>query len=534
MFVSEDFLQLVFANERDTYYCNGLLALNLEQYLWFRLHEQGYGCVYFLRYCEDSCQIVHFGERCAQSFDADHGSSKKLFSQKVKPSALQKWLFKQLRLDGGNRVAIVSSLQGFCRFFSEKSRLEILSQLSAAERRGTVLLVAPPEAEFSAPFFLHSPVFDALRETSITSLRTAAPCGLFAALQHDKPQRIHFLNVYTKEILSDLLSRVCVEVGATIPDSLLHHMQSYLLQWNNNPDFFRKEQGRNRYLPPSGAKYRILHDALVNTDAWDELVERGNEVAAYGNMQAYLNKIDVPFVHRPPNLHGLHRLQESYAGNCLRLTLPSAVTNGTRAADCERLLGEIKDALHDPKNRDANPKVVEAITRFLSDFRDASVSGDGETCYFVLFSIHFCMEQLYIAAGTETENAVEEIIHLMRDCVTFSKGYFSDLQDYRHSSGQADGNLTHLLLQQLSAKVDTSKRFLDHCKDSIQAAILQLKLANSDASIARLAERISEMIPSLSESIPASEEEVVPEPADDDIDYQIREGDYDYLPPVKQ
>lgn len=532
MFVSEDFLQLVFANERDTYYCNGLLALNLEQYLWFKLHEQGYGCVYFLRYREDSCQIVHFGERCAQSFDADHGSSKKLFSQKVKPSALQKWLLKQLRLDGGNRVAIVSSLQGFCRFFSEKSRLEILSHLSAAERRGTVLLVSPPEAEFSAPFFLHSPVFDALRETSITSLRTAAPCGLFAALQHDKPQRIHFLNVYTKEILSDLLSRVCVEVGATIPDSLLHHMQSYLLQWNNNPDFFRKERGRSRYLPPSGAKYRLLHDALVNTEAWDELVERGNEVASCGNMQAYLNKIDVPCVHRPPNLHGLLRLQESYAGKCLRLTLPSAVAKGSRAADCERLLVEIKDGLHDPKNRDANSKVVEAIVRFLAEFRDASVSQDSETCHFLLFSIRFCIEQLYIAAGTETENAVEKIICLMRDGVNCSKNYFSHLESYRLSSNQTDGDLTHLVLQQLSAQVDSSRRLLDKCKDFVQASILQLKLANSDASIARLAERISEMIPSQTEPIPAAVEEVVPDLMDDDIDYQIREDDYNHLPPV--
>lgn len=540
MFVSEDFLQLVFANERDTYYCNGLLALNLEQYLWLQLHNQGYGCVYFLRFRNDSCNIAHFGERCVQSFDADHGNSKKFFSQKVKPSALQKWLFKQLRLDGGNRVAIVSSLQGFCRFFSEKSRLEIISRISASERKGTLILITPTEAEFSAPFFLHSPVFDALRENSITSLRTAPPCSLFTALRHDKPQRIHFLNVYTEETLSSLLTRVCMENGAVIAEPLLSHMQSYLLQWNNNPDFFQTEQTKNRHLPPAGSKYRVLHDALVKPKAWGELIARGNEVSACGGIRAYLSKSNVTYLDLPPNLHGLERLQEGYAGKCLSLALPLCVTEGSQATLSKNLLAEIKAALRTPKNRDENPKLVEAITRFLADYRDASISGDGNTCHFLLFSIRFCVEQLYTDAGSETEDAVVTIINLMRDGVTCSRTHFSYLQDYLRASEQNDGSLTHLVLEQLSGLVESSKQLLAHCKDAVQAAILRLKVASSDSSIAKLTERLSDLLPSqqTAESLPSAQipSSVNPAPVfdvgTDDGIYEIREDDYNYQPPT--
>ena len=47
MFSSKELLHLVFADETDTYYGDDLLKLELNQYLWLKLHES-YQTVYFL------------------------------------------------------------------------------------------------------------------------------------------------------------------------------------------------------------------------------------------------------------------------------------------------------------------------------------------------------------------------------------------------------------------------------------------------------------------------------------------------------
>ena len=51
-------IHLVFANHEDTYYLGSLVKLNLWQYLYSQLRQQGYKGIYFIRGDADNCSLT--------------------------------------------------------------------------------------------------------------------------------------------------------------------------------------------------------------------------------------------------------------------------------------------------------------------------------------------------------------------------------------------------------------------------------------------------------------------------------------------
>ena len=196
MFSSEELISYVFANESDLYYGNDLLKLNLNQYLWKKLHKQ-YETVYFLRAKDGLFQVRTFGDR--KSDPEWKKTSLKLLGK----SDAQKqgiWLQRQLEMD--QRCAIVCPLEDFCTVMEEPVWEKKLREIAAdGSRRGKIVLTVSETAERSSKYLLGSPVFDWLGEKAVTDARVGSLRPLYPQLKNRKGDDLVFLNMLRMAIL---------------------------------------------------------------------------------------------------------------------------------------------------------------------------------------------------------------------------------------------------------------------------------------------------------------------------------------------
>lgn len=493
MFSPNELLHFAFADESDVYYCNELLALNLQQFLWLKLHEQGYGCVYYLESTDDGAVCVRtFGDRRARSYAPEKAKHKLFSKQKSRNDSLRRWLSKQLTEKDPDRAAIICPLKDFAQHFRTSDWEDFLRELAASDRRnGILILTAPPEVEASRSVFLTSPVFDYLREDGITALRTASLCDMYEMLHRSKPDRMVYLNAWTAERIHSLLSRMLVEDPKRTDDcSLRSEMEEYLLQWMNNPALRANEPRLANRLPSPFDLFRNAFDRLRREESWNQLTAKAGQVREAGGIRQYLEKLGCPYAEDPVNAVCVRRDADSWAGRCLHLNLRCADCGGEEQQKIAQMLDEIGQQVRAPQNREDNPRIAEAVGALLPELHAADLAGDVGTVRRILFSINFCIRWISVAPKSNEETAILTVLEKLQSYVTCSRLYFDRQRSYSmiRSAQAADKNrLTSLAMQQLENQAETARRVLSTYEDIVQASVVKLSAASaaSDADLIR-------------------------------------------------
>ena len=549
MFSSDELLHFVFANENDTYFCGDGLALDLDQYLWLLLHEQHYAAVYFLRLSDDELEVRTFGDRAAQSFDPSDGRRRLFGAQRARAEKLGKWMLRQLHARYSERAAFVCSLQDFCSYFGRPDREGILRELTAADRRtGILALTAPVEAESSAELLLHSPALEWMNEPGIAALRRGPLCGIYTALYRDKPDRCQFLNVYTEERLLQLLQRLYLEDAEKAADEQrTRGIAEYLLQVLQNPAFRRAEMKEGVRLPDGSAPFRKLFGLLKQDRVWRSVTAAEERCARAGGLEAYLTLRGITPADPQADTVGIRRDPRTGAGWLLSLNLPlSRGEPGEDAAESERLLAEIRHELREPRNRPENRALADAVRYLLPILSAALTGGDAASVRRVLYAIRFCVQWLWMPAGSGQEEGILKIVDmLLNRYVPCSQQLFAIGRSYALASRQADTGLAKLQKDKLAAEYAAVEKMMKTYEDAVRASVIGLSLGTSAAVVSAMAEDLRSILEKSEEekalspapSGPAAQTRPVPEvpapPEEDDENlYVLREEDWDYRPPT--
>lgn len=278
MFLSNELIQLVFADENDVYYGEDLTELDLEQYLWLRLHRSRYSAVYFLRASpkEESFSVRCFaGDRKCRPYDPDQQKGLKWLLGK-RENELGKWMLDQLR-DRSDPAALVCPLADFCAVAGQESWEPLLREMAADRKRtGVLVLTAPPEAEGSMDLLLHSRVFEWLADTVILDVRKGNPQNLYGFLRRRKTsEACVFLNAVTEEGLEGLIR--CAEFsrpGPILTEEDRTAAAAYLSGYLRTPRLQREEPLFSHNLPGAYLRYKDLRSFLDQDRVWKKLILR--------------------------------------------------------------------------------------------------------------------------------------------------------------------------------------------------------------------------------------------------------------------
>ena len=371
MFLSNDLIQLVFADENDVFYGEDLTELDLEQYLWLSLHRSRYAAVYFLRASpkEESFSVRRFaGDRKCRPYDPDQQKGLKWLLGK-RENELGKWMLDQLR-DRSNPAALVCSLADFCAVAGQESWEPVLRELAEDKKRsGVLVLTAPPEAEGSTELLLRSRVFEWLEDTAILDARKGTQRNLFGFLRRRKtPEACVFLNQVTEEGLEGLLR--CAELSRTGPILTGEDRAgaaAYLTAYLHSPRRQREEPLFNHNLPGAYLRYRDLRVWLGQDKVWNELIRRGRKEEKSS------------FSGSPIQVC---RSTDGKVGDCIERVFNMS---GRLMADpaVSGLWDPVLKSLMTPGAASPDPKLAESMDR-LTVFLTTADQKDGESCRRIL------------------------------------------------------------------------------------------------------------------------------------------------------
>lgn len=499
MFSSKELISFVFANENDTYYGEDLLKLDLNQYLWEQLHES-YDAVYFLSAGDKSFQVRSFGDLCCEKYTP---KKFKLFGGT--PQQEQgKWLLDQLKAKPGRTAAFVCPLEDFCSILSDSRWDEVLEDIvSEKKRSGIFVLTASATAEQTSALLLESPVFEKLRETSVTDLRGGALRELYGTLQRRKADSCLFLNAFSWERVHGLLLHLALEHPDRIESAAqLDRMTDYLYAWLLDPDAAGGEP-LSWELPPCYLSYEKIYEQLRNDHIWAKLAEQSTVYAHSEHRERTRERsgIDVPVL----------RDITTYAGRCLKLRLPRWMQEEEDVREyAQILLKNIRSAVQNPKNRVENRQIASAAEGILDQMHTVR-KGDTNTLLQILKALKFCVNYIYTAENEPIAQDVTELIE-MHNSVIFESGQCFLLRwNLEHTKTYSQGKYADTFLAHDEEQLKNKERLLKENTDAISVRELRLSSPDLSGDLQTLEKNIRRL------------EEPVPEPIAEPVPEEHRE-----------
>ena len=538
MFSSGTLVHIVFANANDTYYCNHVMALEQEQYLWLRLREEGFRDVVFLDF-NGGCTVRRYGAP-SQFYNIKKNS----LSKKKEIARLQDLIRSQLQKRNTERTAFICRLPGFCEAFGEEEWLSFLSELpSLPQRTGILVLSVSPEAEAAKPYLLTSPVFDRLKVTAVTAVRTAEPCSLFSFLSQKMPEDAVYLNVYTKSQLLNMLRYLFMTEPEKSDDCDKENaIAEYLYQYLHNPAFRRDEARRGVILPEKTALFQNMLGALRSLP-WNLLIARVEACVLQEDFRRYLAAANSPYVPEPYRETGVLRTEGTYAHRCLMLSLPEDA--GDETEKLRELLEGIRTEVTSPKNRMENSLFADTVKGLLDHVDSACQTRDFITLRRVLESVDFCLKWINVLPDSKEETTLLGIADQLKQYIICSAQYSTlcaSLRDTPALSGAA-----RQMMERSIRIRDTLKLALDRYEDFFNARRMEMTLTLSLDGLSSLTDGLQAMQEDISRTMnapqdlawdtlaekkPAAGQAGAPaEKEEDDYEYVLRMEDEDFVPP---
>lgn len=497
MFSPNELLHLVFAND-DSYYCDNLLELDLNQYLWWQLHKAGYKTVYFLHGDKNSFAVSSFGDLGAVPYSETGGGFKRLLQSDTKKFG--DWMLQRLKEKRTERAAIVCSMQSFCNTARGEDWNKILGRIAAAEKRtGIIVLTASPEVEESRSLLLSSPVFEALNDPAIMNLRRDGVQDMYSSLAMRKPDGVTYLNGYTTERMKSMLFHVMMQKGFYADNKQLYRCAEYLAQYMNNPYLKRKDPLFGQHLYNEYPRYGELHNnTLSNKRFWDMLLGKTKQVFAEGGVKEYLEKISCPYVAESDMQVCVLRRRNSFAGRCMKLWPPldCDVRDAESASESTfSILNDIYAELLTPKNRKDNPEIAKTVNEFLDKLDSAQGRKDYDTYRRALFAIRFCVRWLSVPPADEKERDVITFSKSLMQLVESSEEYFeTTLQLARCRALAINNSAAEAQLRSFENIARAQYKKLIALEELVTETIIKTEISDSANKISTLASNLQERL----------------------------------------
>ena len=509
MFLSNELIQLVFAEENDVFYGEDLTELDLEQYLWLRLHRSRYAAVYFLRALprEGSFSVRCFaGDRKCRPYDPDQQKGLKWLLGK-KENELGKWMLDQLR-DRSDPAALICPMADFCAVAGQESWEPLLRELASDKRRsGVLVLTAPPEAEESTALLLQSKVFDWLGDTAILDARKGNPQNLYGFLRRRKtPEACVFLNNVTEESLEGLLR--CAELsrpGPILTEEDRSAAAAYLSGYLRTPRLQREEPLFSHNLPGAYLRYKELRSFLDQDKVWKSLILRSRS-------------------EEKPEFAGssllMCRSTDGKIGDCIERVFamtPKVISDPKISGQWSRVLG----SLMTPSPVPPDPRLAESMER-LTLILTAAEQRNAEECLRVLEAL----EVLCRVLG-EPELGEEKLDRCLR--LEQSTDLYVKMQDQLNVleediallSGQT-GNLAAAKLAVREKERAHMANMRDKSLQIIQTLRENLSVSNSMADVSALQGDVEKLVAEFEKKSADGPEEKTGVPEEEPLDYAVR------------
>ena len=269
MFTPTALIQFVFTNETDDIFWDSLFRADINKYLFFRLHDK-FEITYFVDLRDDKPVVISYGESNAKQY------KNPLFKSVNRYFA--EWLLEQLERKN-HPCAVVFRLESFCSLLEgeKKTLKKIAESYQNNDCKGSIILIASNNADKNSDYLFSSPVFEYLNEKSVLKLSSQKNVeNIYLSLKSSKQEACVFLNNYTRERMTDLVSYVALEYkNRYLGKEKLRLMSNYLTRYLNRPDMRMREhklfKGDFPLLCPT---YKEIYEQLQNENIWTELYHR--------------------------------------------------------------------------------------------------------------------------------------------------------------------------------------------------------------------------------------------------------------------
>lgn len=482
MFSPDQFVHLVFADENDTYYGEDLLKLELNQYLWFQLHKEEYGRVYFLRYERGQLTLYTYGDETAQGFVPENKLIQ-IFKSRV--DQFGGWMLQQLKAKREERTAFVCSLGDFCKATEGEGWRNVLEKMAKMERRtGILVLSAPVEDERARPLLLQSNVFEALGEKGLMHLREDTLRPMYESLDNLKPAV--FLGKYKKSrIRAALLHSMLDGDEIYADDGQLDHMALYLSQYLNNPELRRRCPLLDIQMTGGRPRYQELYRWFLDRDTFARLKEVAEHAFLNGGLRSYLEQQGCAYVEEKDRPVFITRDRNGFAGRCLKLLPPK----GFESPEICKLLEDIRLELLSPKNRKDNPKIAESVDKLLTKLGGVQSLGDAATYKRVLWAIRFCVQWLHVPENSIQEESVCSLCESMKIVIDCSSKCFQ-MEKQLGNLQMGNNSLAFHQRQALEYTFAAEKQQLQKLEQLVEENVAQLVVTDAAHGLEEVARRL--------------------------------------------
>ena len=468
MFSSNALVHLVFADPMDEYCSDGLLKLDLDRYLWLKLHER-FSSVYFLRGDDHGFAVNTFGDRKAKNYEAGQSflKSMKIFGGKGETQRFGDWMLDQMRSMRSEAAAFVCSAEDFCRTASGQEWNAVLRQLAGEKNRsGILVLKMPLEAERSRELLLKEPAFSQLGDAAVSSLRGGTLQPMFPMLAKGKEGACYFLSPAGGEGLHEVLLRLQLEN----PRFLMSEEESkaaedYLGRYLRDLRLQEKEPLFRIGEPALFLSFRDLYLQLKNERVWNELLSRARAQSKQSE-----GKLLEP-TYLPPDRTGV-------TGRCAVKLFSEAQLAGTNV-DRPPIPDRILLDLLTPRNRPENQAVSEAMEGSLQKLTSADPEDRG-TYQKILEALGFCTDWLYVPEKSEEEQIVLALMERQNINLELSSLSYQTRMNYEsaaQTAALAGGKLLDAKLRQMEAQARSIQRMADQYQELISSSMLDLSMS---------------------------------------------------------
>lgn len=423
MFSSSALVQIVFAEQNDNYFLESIFKTDLNHYMWYELHDK-YNTVYFVDgEIKGDIRISHYQEKYVDNF-----KSRGFFKDTI-----SKWLRRQLK-ETRNKSAVVFSLESFCNIFENEETFlrEIKKDKDNGNIHGTIVLTVSPNVRKSLQLLLTSSVFEYLDEQPVLFLRQYDD-NIYTCLKSRKQDACVFLNVYTRECITNIIHYIILEDGSRFSGySDLDSIIDYLTQYINNKymQMTTKRLFKNDFvlINPS---YRSLYAQLKDKNVWNELVSRSVEYKGRLKENLPNNYIDENTIRFCPSYD-----DETIEMRCMKLCFAGAIYDSAYDEQTIVNLNDIYQKISYHKNREKNHKLEEKLNELIDELQKAQSNKDNGTCGRVVSAILFCTKWLY--EGSDDQEQVMKWVDFFKASIQISSCYYEITKDFNSSAYQQE------------------------------------------------------------------------------------------------
>ena len=496
MFSAKGPVCLTFGDENDCYYTEDLLQLDLQQYLWMRLHSENYAAVYFLRKKNDDFEITTFGDT-----DRQLPTNGFLWKNTTNILTAQKFWEQMLKWTRQG-AAVVCPLNDFCQVAEHAGILRRPSE--ELNRKGIFVLTASIYAEQNAKSLLQSSAFseERLNFKPLLEVRRASEQGLYESLS--ERNCCVFLNTPTRENLRPILQRILLEHPsrmAACPD--LNRMADQLARCLREPAPGQSlKKLRALGSPVRYASFRDIYRCLQDQTEWNDLLAVSKQEPLREEAHAAEN------ILREPG---------GWAARCLALRMPQeAALDAMLRNYAEEGLKQIHRLAASPRNRMENPRIIAAVTHFLAEASTAWNAWDWDTYSRVLYAIGVCLGKVSTKENGEESDAILKIVEMLNMNIDLSGQHYQNKQALWDGEKTLDLNshISQMYLQKLRCCVELEEKQLRIYGSRIPEVVLSFSLHSTLLSASALNQELEQKLEEMTKEVHHLKEIVEEKPSE--------------------